>query len=387
MERLDEYRKQIDDIDRQLTALFEQRMAVCRQVGEVKREAGLPVLDPAREQQVLQSKEALVRDESLRPAVRSLFENMMASSRMLQERLTAESDPAKAASLADYEALRDWKGTLPASPHVLYQGQPGAYCEEAAVGFFGADCSRMILKTWDGVFRGVKEGFGDYGVVPIENSSTGSINDVFDLLGKFGCYIVGEQIVPVEHCLLATQDANMDTVTDVYTHEQGFRQCRPFLAQYPKWNQHEMVNTALAAKYVAEQNDRTKAAIASRRAAELYGLQVLQTRINENIHNYTRFLVVAAAPQFPAEADKLSVRFTVPHTRGSLCRILEIFNRAGLNLVKLESRPVPEQSWEYCFYVDVDGSLRQPGMDLVVRELIDATSSFRILGSYQAAQL
>ena len=270
---------------------------------------------------------------------------------------------------------------------MLYQGQPGAYCEEAAMGFFGNGCDRMNLKTWDGVFRGVREGFGDYGVVPIENSSTGSINDVYDLLGEFGCYIVGEQIVPVEHCLAALPGANMDTITDLYSHEQGFLQCRPFLAEYKKWNHHDMVNTALAAKYVAESGDCTKAAIASRRAAELYGLEILQSRINGNVRNYTRFLIVAAEPRFPEDANKISVHFQVPHTEGSLCRILEIFARAGLNLQKLESRPVPEESWNYSFYADFTGSLRQSEMDPVIRELIAATGSFRVLGNYRAAQL
>ncbi len=387
MEELNALREQIDGLDRQLAALFEERMEVCRPVGAYKEANGLPVLDARLEREVLASKPALLRDKSLTPELLAFFEAVMAASRQLQERRTAEADPARQQELAAYEAMVAWQGQPLAQERVLYQGQPGAYCEEAAMAFFGADCDRMNLKTWDGVFRGVKEGFGDFGVVPIENSSTGSINDVFDLLGKFGCYIVGEVIVPVVHCLVALPGANMDTVTDVYSHEQGFRQCRPFLAQYKKWACHEMVNTALAAKFVAESGDLSKAAIASRRAAQLYNLEVLQTRINENRHNYTRFIVVAAEPRFPADADKISVRFTVPHREGSLCRMLQIFARAGLNLEKLESRPVPEESWSYSFYADFTGNLRQADMDLVIRELIDAASSFRVLGNYKAAAL
>lgn len=387
MQELTEYRAQIDRLDRQIEELFEQRMAVCRKVGEYKVANGLPVLDVAREREVLAAKMELLRDPNLKPQVTALFETIMAGSRMLQEQIVAEPDAAKAAELEAYQNMRSWHGAPLPEQRVLYQGQPGAYCEEAAMGFFGADCDRMNLKTWDGVFRGVREGFGDYGVVPIENSSTGSINDVFDLLGKFGCYIVGEQIVPVTHCLVALPEANMDTITDVYSHEQGFRQCRPFLDEHKKWNHHDMVNTALAAKYVAESGDQTKAAIASRRAAELYGLQILQTRINENRHNYTRFIIVAAEPRFPEDANKISVRFTVPHTEGSLCRILQIFARAGLNLEKLESRPVPEESWQYSFYADFTGNLRQEHMDPAIRELIDASGSFRVLGNYKAAAL
>ena len=386
MKDLAQCRQEIDVIDRQLVQLFEQRMEVCRQVGEYKKENGLPVLDAAREREVLEAKARLLQDPSLKPQVTSLFENLMASSRMLQEKLVAEPDPVKAAELEEYQHLRNWKGAPLPQQRVLYQGQPGAYCEEAAMAFFGSDCDRMNLKTWDGVFRGVKESFGDYGVVPIENSSTGSINDVFDLLGKFGCYIVGEVLVPVVQCLIALPEARMDRLTDLYSHEQGFRQCSAFLSQYPKWNHHDMLNTALAARYVAESGDPAKAAIASRRAAELYGLQVLQTRINENPHNYTRFIVVAAEPRFPEDANKISVRFTVPHREGSLCRILQIFAAAGLNLQKLESRPVPEKNWEYSFYADFVGNIRRDEMDQVIRELIDATVRFRLLGNYRAAQ-
>ena len=387
MRDLQQCRAEIDRLDRQIVALFEERMAVCREVGAYKVAHHLPVLDEERERQVLQAKAELLQDADLRPQVIALFETIMAGSRSLQRRMVTETDPAKAGDLGAYQAMRHWSGQPLTEQRVLYQGQPGAYCEEAAMGFFGDDCQRMNLKTWDGVFRGVKEGFGDFGVVPIENSSTGSINDVFDLLGQFGCYIVGEQIVPVRHCLVALPDASMDTITDVYSHAQGFAQCRPFLGEHPKWEHHEMVNTALAAKFVAESGDSTKAAIASRRAAELYGLQILQSAINENVRNYTRFLIVAAEPRFPDDANKISVRFTIPHREGSLCRILQIFAQAGLNLEKLESRPVPESRWEYSFYADFTGNLRREEMDRGIRELIDAASSFRILGNYKAAQL
>ena len=387
MRDLQQCRGDIDRLDRQIVALFEERMAVCREVGAYKVAHNLPVLDEERERQVLAAKAELLQDESLRSQVLALFETIMAGSRALQRRMVTATDPAKAGDLEAYQAMRHWQGQPLKEQRVLYQGQPGAYCEEAAMGFFGDDCQRMNLKTWDGVFRGVKEGFGDFGVVPIENSSTGSINDVFDLLGQFGCYIVGEQIVPVRHCLVALPDANMDTITDVYSHAQGFAQCRPFLAEHRKWEHHEMVNTAVAAKFVAESDDVSKAAICSRRAAELYGLQILQSAINENVRNYTRFLIVAAEPRFPEDANKISVRFTIPHREGSLCRILQIFAQGGLNLEKLESRPVPESKWEYSFYADFTGNIRKEEMDRGIRELIDAASSFRILGNYKAAQL
>ena len=385
MRELTALRQEIDQLDSQIAQLFLQRMEVCREVGEYKKANGLPVLDPQREQELLSAKSALSGDPDAKRALRALFETVMSESRTLQSGLM--EDPEKEKAFAGYLELVHWDGPALSEQRVLYQGLPGAYCEEAAIRFFGEKCNRMNLKTWDGVFRGVKEGFGDYGVVPIENSSTGSISDVYDLLGQFGCHIVGEQLVRVDQCLLALPGANMGTITDVYTHEQGFRQCRSFLASYPKWGQHEMVNTALAARFVSESGDKSKAAIASRRAAELYDLDILQTSINENRNNYTRFIIVAADPRYPAGADTISVRFTLPHVGGSLCRMLQIFARAGLNLEKLESRPIPEESWSYSFYADFTGNLQQGDLDPVIRELINESSSFRILGNYKAASL
>ncbi len=385
MRDLTELRCGIDEIDGELTKLFLRRMDLCKEVGAYKKANGLPVLDTEREKELLDAKAALAGDAELAQSVRALFSAIMAESRALQ---AAEvMDPEKEQSFSDYQKLVHWEGPMLKEQRVLYQGLPGAYCEEAAMGFFGANCDRMNLKTWDGVFRGVKEGFGDYGVVPIENSSTGSISDVYDLLGQFGCHIVGEQLVRVDQCLMAVPGANMSTVSQVYTHEQGFRQCKTFLASYPKWEQHEMVNTALAAKYVAGEQDKSKAAIASRRAAELYGLEILQSSINENCHNYTRFIIVAAEPRFPKDADKISVRFSVPHTEGSLYRVLQIFARAELNLMKLESRPIPEESWNYSFYADFTGNLQSGGLDPTIRELIGTSSTFRVLGNYKAAVL
>lgn len=384
MRKLSEMREEIDRIDRQIVALFEARMDICHEVGEYKKKHELPVLDAARERELLEKKTLLVHDDTRKPYVAALFECIMASSRMLQERLTQEPTEGKMRSLQAYREMMAWSGNQLTEQRVLYQGQQGAYCEEAAISFFGSDSNRMNLKTWDGVFRAVRDGFGEYGVVPIENSSTGSILDVYDLLGQFGCYIVGEVIVRVEHCLMAPRGANINQIRNVYSHEQGFRQCRAFLEIHPQWNHNEMINTALAAKYVAQEGDCSKAAIASARAAELYDLQVLQSRINENARNYTRFIVVAAEPRFPIDADKISVVFRVPHTEGSLSRVLQVFSRAGLNLQKLESRPYSGENWQYDFYADFTGNLRKSEMELTIRELIEATDSFQVLGNYKA---
>lgn len=382
MSELDELRKEIDAIDRQIVPLYEKRMEVSRKVGQYKLEHDRAILDTGREQEVLAAKAALVRDPDLKHYVVALYEQIMAQSRVIQTKLINGWTPAKERSYQDYHTAMSIVGWQPETSRVIYQGKPGAYGEEATIQYFGSSCDRTSARSFEGVFLAIREGLGGYGVLPIENSSTGSINDVYDLLAKYGCYIVGETTVHVEHCLLAPHGASLGSITDVYSHEQGFFQCREFLSTFPQWQQNVELNTAASAKLVAQSGDPSKAAIASPRAAKLYNLDVLAQRINDNRNNYTRFVVVAEKPCFGEHADKVSVVFTVPHTEGSLHRILSIFATNGLNLLKLESRPIPGRSWEYTFFADFTGHLNGGGMDDVIHQLIDETLSFRILGNY-----
>jgi chorismate mutase/prephenate dehydratase len=350
-------------------------------VGRYKQRNQMQVLDEQREKQVLDAKTALSDDPNMQFALTTLFETIMSISRKQQRQLVTERDPWYDRYQADRAAAR-----APLTrPRVLYQGEPGAYADEAAARFFGEDVPRDRVATWEEVFLALKEGRADYGVVPIENSSTGSINQVYDLLGRYGAYIVGEQTVKVDHCLMAPRGASLDSLTDVYSHEQGLSQCTEYLKQHPAWTGRAMLNTAAAAKYVAETGDVTKAAIGSRRAAGLYGLEVLAQGINFNADNYTRFVVVSPVMELRPQADKISALFTLPHRSGTLHRIMSIFAVAGLNMMKLESRPVLGKSWEYLFFVDFTGGLDQPGMDGVLHELTQASTSFRVLGNYKAS--
>lgn len=384
MNELDVLRQQIDQIDRQMVSLYEKRMEVCKGVGEYKLKAGKPVLDPGREAELLKAKAKLVSNPEMKPYVITFFENIMAQSRMLQNKIVNTWSASKEKFYKEYQnAFGVEQHWFPESDRVIYQGQPGAYGEEATIQYFGEDCDRTPARSFEGVFIAIREGLGGYGVLPIENSSTGSINDVYDLLGKYGCYIVGETVVHVEHCLAGVAGAELDGITDVYSHEQGFLQCREFLRDYPSWAQNVELNTAASAKMVATLRDPAKAAIASKRAAQIYGLEVLADSINTNTHNFTRFVVVAEKPITKPEADKISVVFTVPHTEGSLHRTLAVFAANGLNLLKLESRPIPGKSWEYNFFADFAGNIHAENMDAIIRQLIDETLSFRVLGNYQ----
>ncbi len=382
MSQLDELRGQIDDIDAQLTALFLRRMEVTEQVGRWKQANGIPVLDTAREHEVLAKKAALTDDPARKDDVTALYEAIMGISRRQQRKLLTE------AGNEDYvriqSALRAVRDPL-TDPRVLYQGEPGAYSDEAAGRFFGEAVHRSHVATWEEVFLALKEGRADYGVLPIENSSTGSISQVYDLLAKYGAYIVGEQTVKVDHCLAAPAGTTLDTITAVYSHEQGLLQCADFL-KGRNWARVPRLNTAESAQYVSRSGQPGQAAICSPHAARLYDLDILAQHINANDHNYTRFVIVSPVPEHRPGSDKVSALFTLPHRTGSLHQLMTIFAVNGLNLMKLESRPIVGRSWEYLFFADFIADLTAPGMDGVLLELTQTAEGFRVLGNYPAAK-
>lgn len=380
MKDLTELRARIDDIDAQMAALFEQRMDVTRQVGEYKLAHDLPVLDRKREEEVLAKKEAMLKNPYLKTEIKDFFGSIMAISRRQQRMLMTDGSTAeKLKPLRDAVAAA---GRPKASPRVCYQGVPGAYAEEAAALFFGADTPRESRPTWGALFDALAEGAADYAVLPIENSSTGSINAVYDLLAARGAYVVGEQLVRVDHCLAALPGARMEDIRDVYSHEQGFFQSEDFFRAHPDWRQHAVLNTAAAAALVAESGDGAKGAVCSRHAAALYGLDVLQESINTSTDNFTRFFVVARSMEIRPESDKVSLMFTLPHEPGTLNNVLGILAVHQLNMLRLESRPMTGKSWEYRFFVDVEGNLRSEEWDSVLFELLENTLTLRILGNY-----
>ena len=382
MSQLDELRGQIDDIDAQLTALFLRRMEVTEQVGRWKQANGIPVLDTAREHEVLAKKAALTDDPARKDDVTALYEAIMGISRRQQRKLLTET--GNEAYVRIQSALRAVRDPL-TDPRVLYQGEPGAYSDEAAGHFFGPAVARSHVATWEEVFLALKEGKADYGVLPIENSSTGSISQVYDLLAQYGAYIVGEQTVKVDHCLAAPAGTTLDTITTVYSHEQGLLQCADFL-KGRDWARVPRLNTAESAQFVAKSGQPGQAAICSPHAARLYGLEILAQHINANDHNYTRFVIVSPVPEHRPGSDKVSALFTLPHRTGSLHQLMTIFAVNGLNLMKLESRPIVGRSWEYLFFADFAADLTAPGMDGVLLELTQTAEGFRVLGNYPACK-
>lgn len=381
MSQLDEYRTQIDAIDAQLVPLFLERMAVTGRVGEYKKAQGIPVLDSARERQVLSAKTALTDDPAAKADVAAFYESIMAISRRQQRKLVKEGDedPGYARWIKALERRRE-----PVTPpRVVYQGEPGAYSEEAAVEFFREKVNAKGLPWFGDVFEALSRGEADYAVLPIENSSTGSIRQVYDLLAQHDFSLVGEWQMKVEHCLAVCHGVTMADIQTVYSHEQGLMQCDKFLDGHRDWNRIPVLDTAGSAKQVGETRDLHAAAICSRRAAKLYGLDILAGPINHNTANFTRFVVVSPVLELRKERDKIAAVFTLPHQSGSLHEILTVFAVHGLNLVKLESRPIPDRGWEYRFFVEFTGDLLADGMDGVLHELSQLSVDLRILGNFK----
>lgn len=381
MDELNQLRNEIDHIDRQMVELFKRRMAVTHRVGEYKAERGMAVLDQAREREVLKGKGDLAGEE-LRPAVTTLFQTIMSLSRRQQRDLIGErsENPGVKRFVEGMAKLRQ----PVKNPRVTYQGVPGAYSEQACINFFGPEVNATGLEQFEDNFKALKEGRADYAVLPIENSSTGAIRQIYDLLTQYECYMVGETTVKVEHCLMAPKGATLESITHVYSHEQGLFQCEQFLNRYPHWHQVPQADTAGSAQMVAGTGDITKAAICSARAAEIYGLEILVRGVNHNSHNTTRFVVVSAAPELREGADKISTLFLLPHEAGSLNEVLTVLSSRGLNMTKLESRPIPEHSWEYMFFMEFTGSLDDSVTADVIHELAQTTGDFRVLGNFKS---
>ena len=270
------------------------------------------------------------------------------------------------------------------NPTVVYQGEPGAYSELAAMDFFGRDVKAVGMYQFEDTFQALYRGEADYAVLPIENSSTGAIRQVYDLLAQYNYFFVGETTVEVAHALLGMPGSTLEDIKTIYSHEQGLFQCEAYLNAHPEWRKIPQADTAGSAKMVAELKDPTRAAICSMHAGEIYGLVPLAERINSNSQNTTRFVVVSPQMELRGGRDKICVSLTTTHESGSLHDILTVFAVHGINLVRLESRPIPEHNWEYMFFIEFTGDLIQPELDQVIHELSLMTGDLRVLGNFRA---
>lgn len=373
---LQEIRNEIDCVDRELVKLFEKRMELTTNVAKYKIETGKKVLDPEREQQKLAAIEQLVSNEMNKRSINEIFTQIMANSRKYQYMLLETMGQTLR---EDYEALDE----LPvAGCRVVYQGVPGAYAYIAVKRFFGEDVDNYNVKTWRDAMEAVKRGDADYAVLPIENSTAGIVSDVYDLLQEYNNYIVAETYVKVEHALLGLPGASVSDIKQVYSHAQALMQCRSFLNGHQEWQTSEMINTAVSAKKVMEDGDKSQAAIASVEAAKLYGLDILQEKINTDDNNTTRFVIISNKRAFLKNAGKVSICFETEHTAGSLYDMLSHIIYNGLNMTKIESRPIEGKAWQFRFFIDFMGNIDDASVMNALRGIEEEAMNIKLLGNY-----
>lgn len=371
MRDLNEVRKDITEIDQQIVELFLRRMRCSEEVSDYKMVTGGAVYVPSRETELLTTLLAKV-PEPYRLEYTALLKTTMRISRKHQYERMLSSEPERL-QLPIQERIQ-----TPGS--VCYQGLPGSYQHYVATKLF-PQAAQFSLPTWEEVFRHVSEGYADIGVVPVENSTAGTVNEVYDLLEQYGLSISYSYIAQIRHCLCACPDAALDTIRDVYSHPQALRQCQHYIQKHGFRN-HEESNTAVAAERIRQLCDPTKAAICSEAAAERYGLTILERGVNDGTFNQTRFIAVARELSAKPEDTRVSLILTLPHVCGSLSSALAVFGDYGMNMTEIHSRPLPDMPWNYCFYVDFDGNLLHQDTRALVYQMIQELPAVRVLGSF-----
>ena len=368
-------REKIDKIDEAIASLFAERMDITNEVARYKRENSLPILNHEREQEVLR-RAALVAGEHYADAAKTVFNIMMDMSRANQALQNTDKKDLFANIKRGY--------VFPAVPSIVCQGVDGAYSGEAARVLFPSSTPSFV-ESFEDVFMAIKDSKAEFGILPIENSTAGSVSAVYDLLRKYGFYIVSAHKLRISHCLLATKGTNFADIRTVVSHPQAIMQCSKLFSQSEDITPQYCQNTAVAARMVADRNEKSFAAIASKRAAQLYGLDIIKENAQDEMENYTRFICISRDFLCTSGANKISLSLSLPHESGSLYRILARFAALGLNLTKLESRPIPGSDFEFMFYFDFEGSVLKAEVSALLNELSCTTEQFCLLGNFEEA--
>ena len=372
MKDLSEIRAEIDRVDRELIALFCRRMDCAKAVGEYKKENGIPILNQQRENEILDRVQHEGGEYGV--YVRQLFGNILELSRALQHTIIGTGEQLR-------EVLAGASHTLEReNVAVGYQGIEGANSHEAASLFFPC-ASLRHFKNFEDVFAAVDSGEVRYGVLPVENSTAGSVSAVYDLILKHRFYIVGALDMAIDHCLAALRQSELGDIEIVRSHPQALSQCAAAIERMG-WESVSSANTAVAARDVAREKRLNVAAICSRKAAESYGLKVLDPHLQDDSRNTTRFIVISKQLCLTENANKISLCFSLPHVEGALYSLLCRFHSLGLNLTKIESRPIAGRDFEYLFYLDFAGSLQNESVIDLLCQLSDELPEFSFLGNY-----
>ena len=374
---LNDARNEIDRIDREILPLFARRMELGGIIGQLKEAAGLPVENSEREREIL-LKITRESGNELGSSARILFSTLFELSKSYQRRLhtkDGEFEQKITKSLAETPAL------FPATARVACCGVPGAYAQLAADKLFQlADIT--YFNDFNAVFQAVEKNLCEYGVLPIENSTSGTIDQVYDLMLGHKFHIVRSCRLKVRHCLLLPAGAKLSDITEVISHEQGLKQCANYIKTLGKVKLTTAASTAVAAKTVSESGRKDIAAIAAKECAGIYGLQIGAENIQDKDSNYTRFICISQNPEIYPGSNKISIMGLLPHKPGALYSLLARFAVLGVNLSKLESRPKRDGDFEYMFYFDFEASMADPELRTLIAELVSEEHRFTFLGNY-----
>ena len=374
---LSELRVEIDKIDKELVQLFTARMGLSAQVADYKRENNLPIFHPGREREILQ-KVAEMAGPEMGNYTRVLYSMLFELSRSYQSKRNREISPL-------YEEIsRSIENTpklFPQTPIVACQGVEGAYSQIACEKIFKSPFI-MYFKNFEAVFTAIEQGMCQYGILPIENSTAGSVTKVYDLMIRHNFSIVRTFRLKIDHNLLANPGAKLEDIKTIYSHEQAINQCGDFLHALMGVNVIPVANTALASEMVAKSGQKDVAALSSRSCAELYGLNCLAASVQDKGNNRTRFICISKNLEIYPGSDKTSIMMILPHKPGALYKVLARLYTLGINVTKLESRPIPDREFEFMFYFDLETSIYSEEFIQLMCELDELCEEFKYLGSY-----
>lgn len=376
---LDDLRKDIDKVDKELIKLFEKRMDVATKIAEYKKKNDMNVLDAQRQRQKLADICEQTEDDDMKRYLRTLYSVIFELSCSKQNKLLKkDTDLIKKIN----KAIEKTDRMFPQAALVACQGVEGAYSQHACEKLFESP-NIMYMNTFEGVFNAIDKGLCRYGMLPLENSTAGSVNAIYDLMQKYDAYIVRSVRVKIDHNLLVKKGTKLKEIKEIYSHEQAINQCAEYIKKLGnKVKVTICENTAMAAKFVAESDRKDVAALSSRACAELYGLECLAGSVQDKGNNYTRFICISKKLEIYPGSDKTSIMMILPHKPGALYKVLSRFYAVGINLEKLESRPLPDRDFEFMFYFDLNTSIYSEQYAQIINELDELCEEYKYLGSY-----
>lgn len=369
---LREIRDRIDKIDKELVKLLEERMIIVEDVVDYKIENNMQIFDSKREEEVITKNTNRVENKKLKKYIEKILNDIMSVSKEYQE--------TKVFSIKENKREKDFT-----DKSIAYTGVPGSFAHEVLMNLLNEKHTNIKnYNTHEEVTEAVAKGEVDYGILPIENSSTGEVRDSMDLIKEKDVYIIGEVSLKVKQNLLGIKGSSIDSIKNVYSHEQALMQSSKFLNTHSDWVLNSVSNTAIAAEFIKDENNKENACIANIKTKDIYNLELLAEGINNNKENYTRFVIIGKKLEIFPESNKISIVTSIEHKAGSLFKLIEIFSKEKLNMVSIKSRPIPYKTWEYYFYIDFEGNLNDKNVIRAFENIKDQMSYMKILGNYRS---